>query len=200
MHGTHGSIFGMLEQKCAHSRLFRAHVRPQAAVPTHNPSVRNVSDTQNAQDRAMDAPRRVPPGGAGAQTETRRRGEVTPSRASITSLVGAARTMVPRRRNSGNGRGLQSARTRLALWWRSGRLPASCQRRGGVLAVYLVISRAAEMGIKTAGTRLQTPSVCSPRPLLLPPLPLSGLLRLVPCYSIHRASTANSGRPWCLIR
>lgn len=45
-------------------------------------------------------------------------------------------------RNSGNGRGLQSARTRFALWWRPRPLLASCQCGDGVLAALLVRSRA----------------------------------------------------------
>ena len=111
------------------------------------------------------------------QTDVGRRGEAHPSRGSITPLASAAQRPVSRSRNSGNnadganGMRHQSARTDFTLWRRL--LSELCQHRSGVLAIPLACAQAVGRGIKTAGTRLQTPSVCSSRLLPLPPLPPS---------------------------
>lgn len=69
--------------------------------------------------------------------------------------------------------------TPCTLWWRPGRLPASCQLGSGVLVACLACAQASDTGIKTAGMRLQSLPVCSSHPLPLPSSSLCGILRRV---------------------
>lgn len=69
--------------------------------------------------------------------------------------------------------------TPCTLWWRLGRLPASCQLGSGVLVACLAGAQAWDTGIKAAGMRLQSLPVCISHPLPVPPLSLIGTLRRV---------------------